>query len=189
MVRKIYIDNVIIEYELEYKMVKNVNLRVKSDGTVHVSASKRVSVKFIEDFIRSRADFISNALSKFEKRASAPLIRYFDSEELRDFINSYCREVFPYYEARGVKYPEIKFKSTVSKWGSCHASRGIVTFSTYLQYAPPECVRYVVLHEFTHFFVQNHSRDFYAELIRVCPNYKELKEKMKYIDIRSVANG
>ena len=189
MKKRIGLNGIIIEYELEYKMVKNVNLRVKSDGSVHVSASKRVSVKFIEDFIRSRADFILEALSKFEKRTNTPLIRYFDVEGLRDFIISYCCEVFPYYEARGVKYPEIKFKSTVSKWGSCHMSKGILTFSTYLQYAPPECVRYVVLHEFTHFFVPNHGRDFYAELVRVCPNYKELKEKMKYIDIRSVANG
>ena len=189
MIRKIELNGVELEYEFEYKRVKNINLRIKSDGTVSVSSSRLVPKKHIERFMISKADFILNALSKFEKRTSAPLIRYFDSEELRDFIDSYCREVFPYYEARGVKYPEIKFKSTVSKWGSCHASRGIVTFSTYLQYAPPECVRYVVLHEFTHFFVQNHSRDFYAELVRVCPNYKELKEKMKYIDIRSVANG
>ena len=186
MIRKISLNGVSLEYELEYKKVKNVNLRIKSDGTVHVSASRRVSVRFIEDFMRSKADFILNALEKFENRHETVPSRYFEESELRDLINAYCREIFPYYSARGVAYPEIIFRKMVSRWGSCQPKKGIVTFSKYLAYAPPECVKYVVLHEFSHFFEANHGKGFYSELSRVCPNYKALRERMKTINIRNI---
>ena len=47
-----------ITYELTRKKVKNINLRIKPDGTVHVSASTAVTIAVIERFIRERADFI-----------------------------------------------------------------------------------------------------------------------------------
>ncbi len=51
-----------ITYELTRKKVKNINLRIKPDGTVHVSASTAVTIAVIERFIRKRADFILGAI-------------------------------------------------------------------------------------------------------------------------------
>ena len=95
-----------------------------------------------------------------------------------------CREVYPYYEKKGVKYPQIKFRKMKSRWGSCHPTKGILTFNTNLIYAPIECVEYVVLHEFTHFLQANHSPKFYEELEQVCPDYKECRRMLKEIYIR-----
>lgn len=53
-----------ITYELTRKKVKNINLRIKPDGTVHVSASTAVTIAVIERFIRKRADFILGAIDK-----------------------------------------------------------------------------------------------------------------------------
>lgn len=61
-----------ISYVLTRKKVKNVNLRIKPDGLVYISASKRVSVKFIEDFIREKSDFIFTNLDRFAARSLAP---------------------------------------------------------------------------------------------------------------------
>ena len=62
-----------IEYDLQRKRVKNINIRVKSDLTVRVSASSRVSQDQIENILREKADFILSALSKYEARQkSAP---------------------------------------------------------------------------------------------------------------------
>lgn len=52
--------------------MKNVNLRVKPDGIVYISANSRVTVGFIEDFIREKADFIFSALDGFAKRPQSP---------------------------------------------------------------------------------------------------------------------
>ena len=57
-----------IEYILTRKNVKNVNLRVRSDGPVCVSASKNVPIKFIEDFISSHYDFIVKAVESVHSK-------------------------------------------------------------------------------------------------------------------------
>lgn len=72
-----------ISYILTRKSVKNVNLRIKPDGMVYISASKRVSIKFIEEFIREKSDFIFRNLDKFAAREEPPEL---PSEE-RIFVN------------------------------------------------------------------------------------------------------
>lgn len=61
-----------IRWVLTRKKVKNVNLRVKPDGIVYISANARVSVRFIEDFIREKSDFIFSAQEGFSRRENAP---------------------------------------------------------------------------------------------------------------------
>lgn len=56
-----------IKYEFQRKNVKNINLRIKPDGSVHVSAGTRVSVEQIERFLLSKEDFILNAMEKFKR--------------------------------------------------------------------------------------------------------------------------
>ena len=172
-----------LEYTLEYKNVKNINLRIKPSGEVCVSANRRVPIKKIESFMASKADFILRALKKYEKRAEKPIIQYFSEDEIVNIINSLCESAYPYFKTRGVKYPQIKFKRLKSRWGSCMPSRGILTFNTNLKYAPTECIRYVVLHEFTHFLVPNHSEKFYYELCKVCPEWQAARRKLREIVI------
>lgn len=174
----------VIEYNLEYKKVKNLNLRIKSDASVSVSASKRVSVKEIERFIKSKSDFIIKAIEKFENAPKKEKTRHFDEEELKNVILDICKKVYPHFESRGVAFPIIKFRKMVSRWGSCNYVKGIVTFSTSLMYAPYECVEYVVLHEFCHFLKADHSPLFYAELEKVCPRHRELRKILRNIPIR-----
>ncbi len=57
-----------IKYELTRKRVKNVNMRIKADGTVYVSANQRVSVKRIEEILTERADYIYNAAKQLKER-------------------------------------------------------------------------------------------------------------------------
>lgn len=56
--RRVSCEGKVITYYLTRKNVKNVNMRVKSDGAVLISASPDVPVYFIENFIRSKYDFI-----------------------------------------------------------------------------------------------------------------------------------
>ncbi len=55
----------VISYILTRKKVKNINLRVKEDGSVCVSAPNRVPLKFLDDFVKSRYEFISSARERF----------------------------------------------------------------------------------------------------------------------------
>ena len=68
-----------INYELERKKVKNINLRIRSDGSVYVSANDKISFDTITGFLTKKADYILAALDKYEE-----LRKYADSN------HSYC---------------------------------------------------------------------------------------------------
>ncbi len=184
MVKIVVFQNRIIQYDFRYKKVKNINLRIKPDGTVHVSANKRVSEQFIDAFVLSKAEFILKVLERYENKSEEVQKQYFAEDEVRDVIFALCRRVYPYYECLGIKYPQIKFRKMVSCWGNCHPVKGILTFNINLMYAPKECIEYVVYHEFTHFLHANHSCKFYEELEKVCPDWKACRNRLKEIRIR-----
>jgi len=183
MKKEIILNNKKFTYTLEYKNVKNINLRIKPDG-IYVSANYFVNEKMINDYVLSKEDFILKALDKYKNAVHTVPEKIFSESELCDFILNFCEKIYPYYEKYCKNYPQIKFKSMVSRWGSCHPQKCILTFNKNLIYAPQECVKYVVWHEFTHFIQANHSAKFYMELEKVCPTWKACRLKLREINIR-----
>ncbi len=59
-----------IEYELTRKRVKNINLRVRSDGTVGVSAPPSVPTKYIDSFVASKAERVRAAGERIADRTA-----------------------------------------------------------------------------------------------------------------------
>ena len=184
MIREIELNNKTIQYELQYKKVKNINLRIKPDGSINVSANRSVPQNVIDEFIISKADFIIRAVEKYKNMPAKEQIKYFTEDEVKEQILYLCKKIYPYFEERGITYPAIKFIKMISRWGSCHTQKGILTFNANLMYAPIECIEYVVYHEFTHFLQPNHSNKFYDELAKVYPNWKKCRKKLKEIQIR-----
>ena len=60
-----------LTFELERKAVKRFNLRVRRDGTVHLSMPTRTTVAAAEQFLRDHEEWVLGALSRMEKRAEA----------------------------------------------------------------------------------------------------------------------
>ncbi len=56
-----------ITYTLIWKNVKNINLSVKQDGSVTVSANRSIPEDYIDDFVRSKIPFILRARSQTEQ--------------------------------------------------------------------------------------------------------------------------
>lgn len=56
-----------LTYELIRKKVKNINMRIKPDGRIIISASNRVSKKHIEDFMKRKSDWILKVLNHCEE--------------------------------------------------------------------------------------------------------------------------
>ena len=72
--------------ELERKAVKNINIRVRPDGTVYVSANSRVPLSEIERVISSHAALILRAVERCERRAEASKAkRFVDGDKLTIF--------------------------------------------------------------------------------------------------------
>jgi len=75
----------ILEYILTRKSVKNLNMRIKPNGEIHVSANRLVPVKYIDKFVLSHEQTIIKALDKYEKnRANVlPPLQYISGEKIR----------------------------------------------------------------------------------------------------------
>ena len=67
MKKEIILNNKKFKYELNIKNVKNLNLRIKPDGTISVSVNNRISQERINLFLIEHSDFIFNALKKYEE--------------------------------------------------------------------------------------------------------------------------
>ena len=87
-----------LNYELERKRVKNVNMRIKKDGIVYVSANTRVSVKRIEEILTERADYIFSAIEQLKQREqrseiTAEKMRWLGKEYPVRVIRNSCERV------------------------------------------------------------------------------------------------
>ena len=80
--RTVRINGLLLEYSLERKNVKNLNLHVRKDGSVYVSANDTVPEGKIDEFLISKGDFIRNAQDKFkEQEQYRPLPKLYVSGE------------------------------------------------------------------------------------------------------------
>ena len=66
--RTICLGNQNLTYRLERKSVKNLNLHVRKDGSVYVSANPRMPAKQIDEFLISKEQFILRAQQKFREQ-------------------------------------------------------------------------------------------------------------------------
>lgn len=97
---------------------------------------------------------------------------------LRQLTEIYCRNIHGRMAHLGVTYPEIRFRNMKTRWGSCIPAKKVITFNTRLGSCPPECIEYVVIHEFVHFLHPDHSKAFYRTLEEYLPDWRERKSAL-----------
>lgn len=177
-----------INYILERKQVKNINLRVRPDGSVKVSASPRVDESQIDDFVLSKAEFILKALERFksaettERQFQEELVKAKSGQEslLADpaIFTEILDEVYPAFIPYGIARPKLRIRTMKSCWGSCLVNKGIITLNRKLLMKHRECIEYVVVHELCHFIHPNHSKEFYKFMEQFMPDWKERKGRL-----------
>lgn len=164
-----------ISYTLTRKKVKNINLRVRGDGSVWVSASPRVPLAQIDRFVADHGLWIAQAREKAqtrrENRMAQPLPE--PGQALAE-MEAICREFYPYFQKvlpQGM--PRIIIKDISSSWGICRPGKGEITFALRLAAQPRAAREYVAVHEYCHFLVPNHSPAFWEEVEKILPDWKE----------------
>ena len=131
----------------------------------------------IDRFVRSKKSWIAKHRAKMEEQLQTqPVEDRLSLDEIRELADR-ARKVIPervayYAPLVGVTYGRITIRNQKSRWGSC-SSKGNLNFNCLLMLAPPEVLDSVVVHELCHRKEMNHSEAFYAEVLRVFPEYKK----------------
>jgi predicted metal-dependent hydrolase len=83
--------------------------------------------------------------------------------------------------AAGIAPPRVFISPARTRWGSCNTRRE-VRLAWRLVKAPPHLVDYVICHELAHLRHMNHSRAFWGEVERQCPDYRRLRAELHAAD-------
>ena len=74
--------------------------------------------------------------------------------------------------------PKVLVREQRARWGSC-SSDGTLRFSWRLAMVEPDLIDSVVVHELAHLEVMNHSPAFWQVVIRVMPDARERRKRLK----------
>ncbi|WP_255906751.1 M48 family metallopeptidase [Priestia aryabhattai] len=106
----------IIEFEVERKNVKNVNLSIKPDMTIIVSANNKVPLNFIYDYVKNKGAWILKHVKNFEdvqplkhserEYVSGESYKYLGKQYRLRVVSGADQEIVKYY--RGFIYLYVK---------------------------------------------------------------------------------
>ncbi|MBL8429166.1 MAG: M48 family metallopeptidase [Dechloromonas sp.] len=80
----------------------------------------------------------------------------------------------------GVATPPLRLSSARTRWGSC-SHRGGIALNWRLVLMPLAIVDYVVCHELAHLREMNHSPRFWAEVEKLCPDWRQLRLELRQL--------
>ena len=68
------------------------------------------------------------------------------------------------------------------RWGSAHRN-GRISLNPELVRAPSSCIDYVIAHEICHIKHPQHDKEFYAQLEKLCPRWRAIKQRLETSDL------
>ncbi len=168
------------EYELVRSRRRTMALEVTREGRVVVRAPLRLAQRRIDEFLMAHAAWIEEHQAiQQRRRESHPE----PTEEEREALIRRAREVLPgkveKYSRMMELYPTgITITGARKRFGSC-SGKNRICFSWRLMQYPEEAIDYVVVHELAHIRHKDHSKNFYACVERVLPDWRERRGLLK----------
>lgn len=176
------VEEMTIPYEIVRSKRKTYGIHVAPGGKVTVRIPLRGSEKFAISLAESKKNWIASCVLKLQnvpvQREKTP-----SEKRLEAIYRKAAREYFPkrvshYARMLGVTYGKISIRDQKTRWGSC-SSEGNLSFNRRLILAPPDVLDYVVIHELCHRKEMNHSKEFWALVESLMPEYKERRKWLR----------
>lgn len=139
--------------------------KISTDGSVHKAAVSFNYSKFIITLnpeIEDRQEIIQKALDDFYRQRT--------KEKIPPRMQKWS-------EITGLHPAGVIIRKMGKRWGSCSRMDNI-TINTEVIKLPVALIDYVIVHEMVHLKIKRHSREFWQEVGRYVPDYRELDERM-----------
>lgn len=174
-----------VPVEVERKRVRRLNLRVRADGSAHLSIPARCSLAEAQRFLDAHEAWLHDHVRRREARFAesgdglvplwgvlVPLPAGTTPDELyRAALAARLPEVAARMEAAlGARASGWQLRSMSTRWGSCTPKTARIRVNVRLAAYPPTCLDYVVAHELTHLLEPSHNERFHALLAGAYPD-------------------
>ena len=179
-----------MKQKLQYKLKRNkkskrVSLTVNCNGCVSVTSPVWVPKYVIDKFVQSKKQWIQDRIKFFNNPASQPVRKFSQADYL-----AHKAEAMRLVEARvefynkiyNFSFNKISIKNQKTRWGSC-SSKGNLNFNYKILFLSEELRDYIIVHELCHLAEMNHSKSFWSLVAKVCPDYLELRKRLRKIEI------
>ena len=128
---------------------------------------------------KTARDFLLSNFNKIKSYKTIPKISEEDIKTLKKQAHDYLPKRLDYLAQKfGFSYNRVFLRNQKTRFGSCSWCNNI-NLNISLMRFDKEVIDYVILHELCHTRIKNHSKAFWQEVERVCPNYKQLKQRLK----------
>lgn len=202
---EVRIDTENIKVVIKQKKIKRTYLRFTKDKELIISSPIKLTANDINNLIINNYDWLVNQIKRrnlivinddeyllFGTMYKLDIARVKTVEISGNVIRASSRtkvdefalmQIDAHFQAiiKKLKFkflPELKFRKMRTRWGVCHYTKNKVVLNKVLIHLPWHLIDYVIYHELTHFKVPNHSKAFYQELEKICPNHRKLKTQV-----------
>ena len=175
-----------MRYAMDMKIIRSRRKTLCAEirqGRLILRVPLRATRAEIERFLAEKRNWIEVHLAKSkareEARKSIPPLTEAEILSLAQEAKTLIPDRTAYFARRlGVTYGRITIRCQKTRWGSC-SSNGNLNFNCLLMLAPREVLDSVIVHELCHRKYMNHSSAFYAEVLRILPEYRTLEQWLK----------
>ena len=181
--------------EVERKRVRRLNLRVRADGSAHLSIPARCPLAEAQRFLDAHVSWLERQLARRDTAASSEkdgglvplwgkivaLPDGISAEELwRSELTARLPEVAARMEAAlGVRADGWQLRVMKTRWGSCTPRTRRIRINVRLAAYPPTCLDYVVAHELCHLLEPSHNARFHELLATAYPSEREARALLR----------
>ena len=170
------------DYKLKrIKRMKCVRLTIQHDGSLVVTASRTYPVFLIKQFIISRWEWVISNVAKVKARPTLLSFKHSDKQikEYKKQARKLVTTRLNYFnQIYNLKYNRVAIRNQSSRWGSCSSSNNL-NFNYRLCLLPQELADYIIVHELCHLQEMNHSKNFWALVAKVSPDYRVKEKQLK----------
>lgn len=124
---------------------------------------------------RSAEGLLLFAPAGADEEARVKIIQSFYRAELRRAVEELWE---PCMRQSGARANEWRIRDMKTRWGSCNVNERRVWLNLRLAQKPPECLRYVILHELCHLHERGHGKSFWAHMDVCCPDWRTIRKRL-----------
>lgn len=154
-----------------------VKFSISTSGRLQMSVPKFAGTFLIKRFLNINREAIREKLPIKDPKTQKA------RDAKKKILIKKAREYLPYRleyfaELYGYKYEKCRLSHANTRWGSCSSTKTI-SLNIGLMNVPEALRDYVIIHELAHLNHMDHSNEFWREVEKHDPRYKEHRKKLK----------